>query len=82
MTTCCGWDAFDLSEHWIRRWCEARETERVTAAREEISCIQAEFSGCDPEELVTFGRFFDPSVRSLAEQLATIQAILATDDGL
>ena len=67
-----------LSEHWIRGWCEARETEGVTAAREEISFIHAEISGRDLEELIDFGRFFDPSVSSLAEQLASIQAIFAT----
>ena len=79
---CCGWDAFDLSEHWIRRWCEARESDHVTAASEESSCIQAEISGRDLDELVRFGRFFNPSVRSLADHLASIQVILATQDGL
>lgn len=78
---CCGWDAFDLTEHWIRRWCEVQEADRVTAAREEISLIQDEISGRDLEELVSFGRFFHPSVRSLADHLASIQAILATHDG-
>ena len=75
---CCGWDAFDLPAHWLRRWCEFREPNVVDAARSEIASLRAELSGRAPDDLIALDRFFDPSVQSLVDHLDEIDVVLAS----
>jgi hypothetical protein len=75
---CCGWDAFDFSEHWLSRWCEFRDPDVIRAARNELARIDSDLSSREPDSIVVIDRFFNPTVAALIERLSQIDNLLAS----
>ncbi len=50
---CCGWDALDLSAHWLNRWCEFRELTDVRAALAELKDLHHELSYFDTDDTIS-----------------------------
>jgi hypothetical protein len=73
---CCEWRAFELLEHWLKRWCEFRDVATVDAALAEIADLISELTGRDLDTRVWIERFFDPTMESLTDHLRDIQRIL------
>ena len=73
---CCGWDAFDLSNHWLSRWCEQRDASIIAAARLDIARIRDLVDGCDLDSKIAIDRFFTPTVATLTEHLDLIDSVL------
>ncbi len=74
---CCGWDAFDLSDRWLSRWCEFRAAEIIIAARSDIARIREMIADREPDSQINIERFFRPSIATLTEHLDMIDAVLA-----
>ena len=77
---CCGWDAFDFSEHWLARWCDFRETSIILEARSEISRLRTEIKNLDLERPISIARFFAPTVAALLQHLDMIDEVLQSRD--
>ena len=75
---CCGWDAFDLSEHWLSRWCEFRDPDWISPAIAELAQIKMAIAECEADEKVQLERLFPPTVQSLAHHLQVIRSILTS----
>lgn len=73
---CCGWDAFDLSEHWLHRWCEFRDADQIAAALSEITGLRSDLAGREPDAVVDLDPFFHPSVQSVCDHFDNIEAAL------
>lgn len=73
---CCGWDAFDFSEHWLARWCEFRETTIIREAWSEIARLRTEIKDFDLDRSISIARFFAPTVASLLKHLDMIDEVL------
>jgi hypothetical protein len=67
--------AFDLSDHWLNRWCQFCEAEAVSTALKEIDELCAILAKCDPDTVVSIEHFFAPSLVSLTDQLEKIRRI-------
>ena len=77
---CCGWDAFDFSEHWLARWCDFRETSIIREARSEISRLRTEIKNLDLERPISIARLFAPTVAALLKHLDMIDEVLQSRD--
>jgi hypothetical protein len=75
---CCGWDAFDLSDRWLSRWCEFRDATTIAAARADIVRICDLLDGHNLDAKIDIHHFFAPTVATLAEHLDLIDNALAT----
>lgn len=79
--SCCGWDAFDLSDHWLMRWCEFRDEASTSHALEEVTELEARLQHCEPQATVSLDRFFEPTAEALASALDKIRHVLAAYPG-
>lgn len=75
---CCGWAAFDLSDNWLSRWCEFRDTTIIAEARKDISHVLDFIDGRDSESKIDIEPCFSPTVATLAEHLVLIDDVLAS----
>lgn len=75
---CCEWDAFDFSEHWLRRWCEFRDVQILAAACEDIERIRGMVAGYEASQKVTIDKFFSPDVSSFNKHLELIDDCLVS----
>ena len=75
---CCGWDAFDLSERWLTRWCEFRDSHTISAARDDIARIRELLDGLDSDTTIHIEQFFDPVASTVLEHLELIDKVLAS----
>ena len=66
---CCGWDAFDWSDHWVGVWCSSRETKYVFATKQEIEKLQNEIAHLAVETPLVIQGFFKPLAKELTGQL-------------
>ncbi|MEM7315378.1 MAG: DUF6331 family protein [Planctomycetota bacterium] len=73
---CCGWDAFRLSDHWLTRWCEFRNSETISTAREEIARTRDLLDGRDSDTKIHIERFFNPTASTVLQHLQLIDAVL------
>ncbi len=73
---CCGWDAFDFSEHWLTRWCDFREPSIVREAQSEIARLRADIKDLDLDQPISVSKFFAPTGTSLLWHLDIIAEAL------
>ena len=73
---CCGWDAFDFSEHWVRRWCEFRDRIELKGAIAELSALDRDLANELDETDVEVTNFLRTSVRLIREQVLTIASTI------
>jgi hypothetical protein len=74
--SCCGWRAFDLSNHWLNRWCEFRDAASIQSALAEITHLEADLADRDADSIVSLDRLFNPTVESLTTELRNIKRVL------
>lgn len=83
---CCGWDAFDLTDHWLSRWCDFRDASTISAARSDIASLRGLLDGYDLDSKIDIEGFFASTVATLTEHLDLIANALAAhanpDDNL
>ena len=62
---CCGWDAFNLSDHWIGRWCEFRDTKELHAAMLELREVESLLEYNDDDQRIEIVGFLRTGVDEL-----------------
>lgn len=72
---CCGWDAFDFTEVWLRRWCEFREPRDIARVLEETETVLGELLEPGVEDVVEIGGWFAPRCGELVEVLTRLQSV-------
>ena len=75
---CCGWDAFDLSDHWLTRWCDFRDSYTIRAARDEIARIRELLDGRGSDSEIRIERFFNPTASTVLHHLLVIDGVLGS----
>ncbi len=80
---CCGWDAFDFSEHWLSRWCDFRDPSTISKARLDIERIRSFVADRELDTQIEIDPFHQPTIATLIEHLDAIDHVLAahTDGG-
>jgi hypothetical protein len=73
---CCGWDAFDFSEHWVQRWCEFRDEQELRAAVEELAKLHRELSDEADATEVEVTKFLRTTVIELRTRLQEMTSIV------
>lgn len=75
---CCGWGAFDLSDRWLKQWCNFRDSTTIAATRTDIARIIEMLADREPDTEIEIERFFQPTVSSAIERLELIDRVLAS----
>lgn len=73
---CCGWNAFNLSDHWLGRWCEFREESEIHAVYLEIQEIRVSTDQLTEEMGVEIADFLRSDIAQLRRRIGDIEKIL------
>ena len=77
---CCGWDAFDFSDHWLSRWCDFRDAATIEQARHDIERIRNVMTGHSPDTKIEIEPFHHPTIATLTQHLDLIDNTLSGHD--
>ena len=74
---CCGWDAFDFSEHWLSQWCDFRDADTIGKARLDIERVRNFVADCDLLAEIEVKPYHRPKIKTLLMHLDNIDSALA-----
>ena len=75
---CCGWEAFDFSAHWVRRWCDFREKKEISDAISELQHIDLELLAEPADIQVEVTDFLRTDVGNIRERLSLAREAIVT----